>query len=296
MNSLASLMFVLSLLGSATCQAQESFDSNGTKIHYTVAGAGEPVVLIHGFIGSSQDWIAPPPFLPPAEQDKFKTVFETLSKDFMVIAADCKGHGRSGKPKDAEHYGLEMIEDVVRLLDHLKIEKAHIVGYSMGAFLAAKVVEAHPQRVRSAILGGGGAMLEGSAQLAFMESLGRSLEAGRGLEPLVLAYTPPGAPKPTDEQIDQTNKMFLANQDENALAKVALGHQQLTVTKEKLKANEVPVLLLVGGEDPLKASAEETKELMSMSQLVVLEGLDHNSTLMSPDYVKSMQAFLKEQD
>lgn len=294
MKSYTIFMFIYALLGTVTCQAQASFDSNGTKIHYTVSGKGEPVVLIHGFIGSNQDWIAPPPYLPPDEQQKFKTVFETLSRGYMVIAADCRGHGQSGKPADLEHYGLEMVEDVVRLLDHLKLQKAHIIGYSMGAFLAAKLVETHPDRVISVILGGGGALLDGSEQLAFMESIGNSLEAGRGVEPIVFALMPPGAPTPTAEQIEQTNRMFLANQDENALAKVALGHKQLTVSKEKIKANEVPVLLIVGGNDPLKVSSEETKMLMSKSQLVVLDGNDHVSTLMSPDYVTNMQAFLKE--
>ena len=53
----------------------------------------------------------------------------------MAIAADCRGHGRSGKPRDGKQYGLEMVNDIVRLLDHPKVKKAHVVGYSMGAFL-----------------------------------------------------------------------------------------------------------------------------------------------------------------
>ncbi len=286
--------FVIALLASVTCHAQDSFDSNGTQIHYTVAGKGEPVVLIHGFIGSRAEWTSPPPFLPSSQREEFQTVFATLSKQYMVIAPDCRGHGKSGKPRDAKEYGLEMVEDIVRLLDHLKVKKAHIVGYSMGAFVSAKLVETHPGRVQSAVLGGGGALLEGSEQLAFMQSLGKSLESGRGVEPLILAMTPPGQPKPTPAQIEQSNKMFLANQDEKALAQVALGHKQLTVSKAKLKTNQVPVLLIVGGNDPLKASSETTNQLMSKSKLVVLDGLDHISTEMSRDFLKNIQRFLQD--
>ncbi len=118
-SSIGMTTFVIALFATVACHAEDSFDSNGTKIRYTVSGKGQPVVLIHGFIGSSEEWMSPPPFLPPSEQEKFQTIFATLSKEFMVIAPDCRGHGRSGKPKDGEQYGLEMVEDIVRL-DPLK--------------------------------------------------------------------------------------------------------------------------------------------------------------------------------
>ena len=51
---------------------------------------------------------------------------------YRVIALDCRGHGQSGKPQDPGQYGLEMVRDVVRLLDHLNVERAHVVGYAMG--------------------------------------------------------------------------------------------------------------------------------------------------------------------
>ncbi len=87
-----------------------------------------------------------------------------------------------------------------------------------------------PDRVRSMVLGGGGALLEGSEQHSFMTTLGKSLQAGRGVEPIILSMMPPGSPPPTPEQIEQYNQMFLANQDEQALAHVALSHDQLTVS------------------------------------------------------------------
>ena len=293
MKPSALLTLVLTVHVTSLSLADDAFDSNGAQIRYTVAGKGEPVVLIHGFMGSREEWTSPPPFLPPSEQEDFRSVFAALSDEYMVVAPDCRGHGQSDKPKGDEQYGIEMVEDIVSLLDHLKIEKAHVVGYSMGAFLAAKLVATRPERVKSVVLGGGGALLEGSEQLAFMESLGESLASGRGVEPLILASTPPGQPRPTPGQMQQSNEMFLANQDELALAQVALGHRQLTVSEAKLEANRVPALLIVGGSDPLKVSSETTNRLMGKSTLVVLDGLDHISTEFSPGFLENTQRFLE---
>ena len=87
------------------------FDSNGVKIHYVVEGAGEPVVLVHGFTANIQlQWGMP-------------GIITKLAKDYQVIALDNRGHGKSDKPHDPEKYGPEMINDVIRLMDHLNIKK-----------------------------------------------------------------------------------------------------------------------------------------------------------------------------
>jgi len=67
-----------------------------------------------------------------------------------VIAIDARGHGKSGKPADAKAYGAEMGQDIVRLLDHLKIPRAHIVGFSMGAIIVGHLVTTNPDRFISA--------------------------------------------------------------------------------------------------------------------------------------------------
>ena len=78
------------------------------------------MVLVHGFTANIQvQWGVP-------------GVITKLEPDYKVIALDNRGHGKSDKPHDPKLYGPESVNDVVRLLDHLKIEKAHIVGYSMG--------------------------------------------------------------------------------------------------------------------------------------------------------------------
>src|SRR5579862_9568187 len=98
----------------------DDFDSAGVKIHYTVQGAGEPVILIHGLYASAEkNWGLP-------------GVIADLAQHYRVIALDCRGHGASDKPTGEHDYGVKMVDDVVRLMDHLHLPTANIVGYSMG--------------------------------------------------------------------------------------------------------------------------------------------------------------------
>src|SRR6266545_4770733 len=120
------------------------FDSAGVRLHYIVEGKGEPVVLIHGYGGSiDAGWTD-------------AGIVKGLSDRYQVIAFDMRGHGRSDKPRTPEAYGLPMVEDVIRLMDRLKIERAHIVGYSMGGRIAITLLADHPERVRTAAIGGAG--------------------------------------------------------------------------------------------------------------------------------------------
>ena len=184
------------------------FDSDGVKIHYVVQGKedGEPVLLIHGFTVNIELQWGP--------------VLKALAKDYRVIAMDCRGHGGSEKPHDPKKYGPEMVQDAVRLLDHLKVDKAHVVGYSMGAGLTLQIAARHPERVRTATLGGAGLPQPGRERL--LEELAQSLEQGKGLGPLVVALTPQGRPRPTEEQIKAIDAALLGRNDAKALAAVIL--------------------------------------------------------------------------
>src|SRR5688572_2364514 len=92
------------------------FDSAGVAIRYVEAGTGAPVVLVHGYTSDLEDqWIG-------------TGVLPALARMHRVIAFDARGHGRSGKPHAPAAYGPEMALDVVRLLDHLGIARAHVVG------------------------------------------------------------------------------------------------------------------------------------------------------------------------
>ena len=121
---------------------RHEFDSAGIRIHYLDKGEGEPIVLIHGFgVNLDADWAG---------------LIQRLSQEYRVVAIDNRGHGRSHKPHETEDYGIEMVNDVIRLMDHLNIKRAHIVGYSMGALISAKFLADHPDRVISGVIGGMG--------------------------------------------------------------------------------------------------------------------------------------------
>src|ERR1700730_18665423 len=151
-----------------------------------------------------------------------------------------------------------MVGDGERLLDHLKIKKAHIVGYSMGAIITAKLLTTHPDRFLTATLGGHGGIREGEAT-GFYEELAGSLERGQGMGPLISALTPPGKPKPTEEQVKAISAMILLTHDPKALAAVVRSFKDLAVSWDKLKANKVPTLALIGEQDPLKKGVDELK-------------------------------------
>jgi pimeloyl-ACP methyl ester carboxylesterase len=274
--ALVCCLFVLPGLG----RAEEGyFDSNGVKIHYVVEGQGEPVLLIHGFTSSIQgQWGTP-------------GILKELAQDYRVIALDNRGHGKSDKPHDPKQYGVEMAEDAVRLLDHLKIDKAHVVGYSMGGTITAKLLVTHPDRLLSATLGGSGGIREAAVPPRY-EVLAESLEQGKGFGPLIEYLTPAGKPKPTEEQIKLINERLEAANDTKALAAVIRGIKDLAVSDEKLKANQVPALALIGEIDPLKKGVDELDGRLANLHVVVIDGADHITAFMRPEFVKELKDFL----
>jgi pimeloyl-ACP methyl ester carboxylesterase len=256
------------------------FDSNGVKIHYVVQGKadGEPVLLIHGFTVNIELQWGP--------------VLKALAKDYRVIAMDCRGHGGSEKPHDPKKYGLEMAKDAVRLLDHLKIDKAHVVGYSMGASIALQVVARYPERVRTATLGGNGLPQPGRAKL--LTELADSLEQGKGLKPLILALTPKDQPRPTAEQIQAIDTLLLARNDPKALAAVLRGirGKELALTEDQIKGIKVPLLALIGEADPLRAGVDALKKQLPDVKVVVIDKANHMTAFNREEFVSGLKEFL----
>jgi pimeloyl-ACP methyl ester carboxylesterase len=261
---------------------QGSFDSNGVRIRYIVQGEGEAVVLIHGFAANVQlQWFAP-------------GIFDTLARGHRVIAMDVRGHGSSGKPENVEKYGTEMVEDVVRLLDHLKIQKAHIVGYSMGSLITGKMLATHPDRMLSATLGGTGIFLEEEKLPPFVDKLADSLDRGKGMRPLVAALTPPGKPILPEATIQMLNRTLIGN-NSKPLAAVVHSWKALVVSKEKLKANKVPTLALVGMDDPIKEiTVDNIKRDFANLKVVEIEGADHITAYCTPKFIYNLRKFLDE--
>ena len=267
------------------------FDSNGVRIHYIVEGQGEPVVLIHGFTADiDKNWRTG--FAAgPQNNRQGPRIVQALARNYRVIALDNRGHGKSDKPHDTKQYGLEMVEDIVRLLDHLKIKKAHVVGYSMGAIITFKLLATHPDRLLSATLGGHSGIRDGS-RTQFYDELATSLEQGKGFGPLIVALTPAGRPKPSAEQIEMINASLTKSNDPKALAAVVRAFRDLAVAAEKLETNQVPTLALIGELDPLKQGVDALQGHMGNLKIVVIPGADHMTAVSNPEFIKGLSEFL----
>src|SRR4051812_38474526 len=122
------------------------FVSDGVSIAYDDVGAGQPVVLVHGFSSNRDEaW----------KRTGWYAAFERRGQ--RVVALDLRGHGQSGKPHDAEAYGrARMIGDVLGLMDHLDLGRVDLVGYSMGAHLSLGLALQDQSRLNHLILGGVG--------------------------------------------------------------------------------------------------------------------------------------------
>jgi pimeloyl-ACP methyl ester carboxylesterase len=120
---------------------------DGVRIAYEVVGEGEPILLIHGFAASRvQNW---------KEPGWYKTLTEA---GYRVVAMDCRGHGESDKPHGPKSYGYDiMARDAMLVLNEAQIDRAFVMGYSMGGFIAMHVLLDNPQRLKKVVIGGVGA-------------------------------------------------------------------------------------------------------------------------------------------
>ncbi len=227
-----------------------SFNHGDVEIAFLDEGEGEPIVLVHGFASSKEvNWVQP-------------GWVSTLTRaGRRVIALDDRGHGQSSKLYDPAAYHSDlMAEDVRALLDHLSIDRADIMGYSMGARITAFLALRHPARVRSVILGG----------------LGSKLVDGVGLpEEIAVALEAPSL----DDVTDPLGRMFRAfadqtKSDRRALAACIRGSRQV-MTREEVAQIKAPVLVAVGTKDEIAGSPEELAALLPDARALPIAGRDH---------------------
>ncbi len=282
--ALAALIALFAFTG-AYAQSEpvkETFEaSDGTTIHYQVQGRGDPIVLLHGITSSGDsNWRA-------------TGIIDRLAEEFQVIAVDQRGHGQSGKPHDPAMYGEQMARDVVELLNHMKLQQANVIGYSMGGYITMKLVALAPDRLMSAVVAGAGWSHADLRDQDLFDDLAGSLEAGKGVGPLVELLWPAEQP-PTPEQLQAMGNMMLGTNDPMALAAVVRGMAGLDVSAALLRVNQVPILNIIGSEDPLKPSADALVGVMGDHRLHVIEGANHLTTLLNPEFIDTVRAFLIE--
>jgi pimeloyl-ACP methyl ester carboxylesterase len=271
---LVSLMTVCVLAVSSPTLAQDgrltSFDSNGVRIAYTDRGTGEPVVLLHGFTGSSERHWESPGVIAALE-----------TAGYRVIAMDCRGHGQSDKPVDPKQYGLEMVQDVVRLLNLLKIDRAHLVGYSMGGAIVTQLLVRQPARLLTATLLGAGWEGENLQPLrTMMNTLADGFEKNDA-SALIRGVNAGAASEPTEQQIAELNKSLFARNYGPALAANARTMAALfDIPANRLRATKVPILAIVGDQDlPNLEPVNRLKTAVPHTEVTMLPGANHATSV-----------------
>lgn len=243
------------------------------RVRYRIAGAGDPVVLVHGFGNNLEGWSG---------------LGDSLARDHEVIALDVRGHGQSTKFSQAGDYGRLMADDVVRLLDHLHIRRAHLVGHSMGALVVANVVERYPRRVASATLLAGPFWPDSAAAAQDVVRWETELDAGRGLTSLML-WLLPGIDTATAQSI---NHDLMAMNDPRALRAILPSLGALTVGLDHAPA--IPVLIATGDADPLSPYAHALASHWPQARLLDLPSANHVTILSKPEVLAAIRQIIKQ--
>jgi len=249
------------------------FDSDGVRIAFIdvppASGGGDPILLIHGFASNhAVNWL--------------NTLWvKTLTgAGFRVIALDNRGHGQSDKLYDSERYHTSiMAGDAARLLDHLGLPRADVMGYSMGARITAFLALERPERVRSALLGGLGIHL--------VEGVGLPLGIADAMEaPSAEAISDPG----------QRGFRVFAEQtksDLRALAACIRGSRQV-LSREEVGRIQAPTLVSVGTTDGIAGSPHPLAALFPNGRALDIPGRDHNLAVGDRVHKQGVLAFLAE--
>jgi pimeloyl-ACP methyl ester carboxylesterase len=259
-------LLVIVFVSAVALAADQFLDSTGVRIRYVDQGAGEPIVLIHGRGGDIGTWAT-------------SGVLENLAKDHRVIALDLRGHGKSSRPHDPNQYGREMGLDIVRLLDHLALRRAHVVGYSLGANIVAQLLTTHPDRFLTATLVASAGRFAWTTQdeLLFEQEASETERDGVS-RTAILRLAPRNAPKPTDEEIKRRSEAALANPDldRHAIAALLRSFRDQRIAPDEAAAVRVPTLGIAGSADPLLVSLEDLKKLRPGLKLIVVDGATHS--------------------
>lgn len=233
----------------------------GGKLYYEVFGSGPGLVLIHGGFGDRRMW-----------DDQFKT----LGRQFRVVRYDHRGFGKSTAPQEA----YSPVSDLLQLLDHLKIERAHLVGNSMGGGLALDFALMHPARVASLCIVASGPngypapqkdieSVIAVFQAAEKEGLARAVEMWLAHPMVGVASETPKVRQRLRAMVSENRSMFKMKHWPSEPMKPA--------AMQLLKEVRVPTLVIVGDQDThlVQAAAAAAAQGIPGAKRVVISGADH---------------------
>jgi pimeloyl-ACP methyl ester carboxylesterase len=252
---------------------------DGIRLAYRESGDphGRPVVLIHGYTDNARDWVPMIPFLSPKDR---------------LIVVDLRGHGRSSKPECC-YSRLDFAYDIKLLLDHLKVERADIVGHSLGSIIAQTFAETWPERTRKVVLvsSTGGPRTGAPAAVAKLDYAAEIRKLKEPIDPdspFMVAWW--SSSKPVDEEFIRRQrrdsariplKVWLAVLDQG------LGVMDLQATLPRLTE---PCLLIWGELDPIfgEDARATLREALPAAQVKVFPGLGHNPFWEDPKAVAAV--------
>ena len=244
-----------------------SFSSDGVEIAYDVTGDGEPILLIHGFASNARvNW----------GETGWVKLLSTAGR--QVITVDNRGHGASAKLYDPALYTPQhMAGDGLALLDHLGLAQADVLGYSMGARVAAVMALTAPERVRSVILGGLAANM--------IRGVGGSQEIAAALE----ADTLEGV---ADPQARGFRAFAEQTKSDRAALAACIRSSRTELTAEELAGIRVPVLVVAGDADDIAGPVGPLVEVIAHAEGVTLKDRDHMKAVGDRVYKDGVLAFL----
>ncbi|MFT3729469.1 MAG: alpha/beta hydrolase [Terricaulis sp.] len=244
---------------------QETFRSfDGASLGYRVAGEGPPVVMLHGFLANARfNWIDP------------GITGAIVDAGFQAIMLDLRGHGLSAQPDGAAFPPDVLAMDGAALITHLGLGGYDLVGYSLGARTAVRML-ARGARPRRCVLGGMGlSAIVGSAQrVAFFR------------DAIV------NGDKARNPQAAKVINAMIANAQLKPAAMLAVLEAQLQTTETELDEIETPILVVSGADDDDNGSAEELASTLPHARAARVPG-NHLSTVQAPELAAAIVDFLR---
>src|SRR3979411_1456331 len=246
-----------------------NFHNGAVEIAYLDEGEGDPIFLVHGFASTKNvNWVYP------------TWVSELKKNGRRVIALDNRGHGDSAKLYDAREYEIAtMAGDVSALMDHLNIERADVMGYSLGSRMTAVLARSQPKRLRSAIFGGIGiGLIEGGGP---GENVARALEADS-----------------LDDVTDPVGRTFRAFADQTRshgrALRAVLGGSRPRMTRAEAAEIAVPLLIAVGTSDEIAGSAEALGKIIPGARVLDIPNRDPMRAVGDKVYKTGVLDFLSQ--
>lgn len=230
-------------------------DVNGIKMYYATYGKGDPILLIHGGLGFADVW---------AKQ------VEDLAKDHLVVVADSRGHGRSTRTAEPFGYDL-MTSDYVALIDHLKLGKVTLVGWSDGGIIGIDMAMKNPDHLTRVIAHAANVTVDGvkadvMENKTFADYITRAGETYAKISP---------TPNEYDAFVGQISNMWMS---------------QPAWTPEMLAKITVPVTVVIGDHDEAVKqdhTAQMARDIPG-AKLVILKDASHFAMLQDPEGYNTM--------